>query len=39
MHNFKLKNLKFKYLINDIGINFLSSENFVSMEDIEKNVI
>ena len=38
MHNFKLKNLKFKYLIDDIGIKFLSSENFVSMEDIKKKM-
>ena len=31
------KILKFKILIDDIVIHFLSSENFVSMDDIKKN--
>ena len=31
MHNFKSQNQKFKYLIDDIAINFLSSLNFASM--------
>ena len=30
------KNLKFKYLIDDICINLWSFENFVSMEDIKR---
>ena len=39
MHNFRLKNLKFKHLIDDITIDLQSLENFVSMEDIRKNII
>ena len=34
--NLDHKNLKFKNLIDDITINFWSSWNFVSMEDIIK---
>ena len=34
MSNFRLKNLKFKHLIDDIIINFLSY--FASIEDIRK---
>ena len=30
------KNLKFKYLINNISIDFCSSENFASMKDIRR---
>ena len=30
------KNLKFKYLIDDIVIDFLSFENFTSMKDIKR---
>ena len=30
------KNLKFKYLIDDIAINFLSSINFTSIEDLRR---
>ena len=40
MHNVILKNLKFKHLINDITIDFLSSKNVVNMKDkMKKNVI
>ena len=34
MYNFKLKNLKFKHLIDDITINFLFFWNFASMDNI-----
>ena len=30
------KNLKFKYLIDDIAIDFLFYRNFASMEDIRR---
>ena len=32
MHNFRLQNLKFKHLIENIVINLWSLENFASME-------
>ena len=35
MHNFILKNLKFKHLIDDIAIIFFFFENFTSMENIK----
>ena len=39
MHNFlDYKNLKFKQLIDDITIDFLSFENFANMEDIRKKM-
>ena len=37
MHNFlDYKNLKFKHLIDDIAIDFLSFENFANMKDARK---
>ena len=36
MHYFKLQKLEFKQLIDDMAINFLSSLNFVSMENIQR---
>ena len=39
MHNFRLKKLKFKYLIDDIAINLGSSENFVTMDDVRRKCI
>ena len=33
------KNLKFKDLIDDIVINFLSSKNFANIEDIKRKYI
>ena len=36
MHNFRLKKLQFKQLVDSITINFLSSENFASMKDIRR---
>ena len=34
MHNIRLQNFEFKYLIDDIAINLGSSRNFASMKDI-----
>ena len=34
MHNIRLQNFEFKYLIDDIVINLGSSRNFASMKDI-----
>ena len=34
MHNIRLQNFEFKYLIDDIAINLGSSRNFTSMKDI-----
>ena len=34
MYNYRLKNLKFKHLIDDITINFLFLRNFASMDDM-----
>ena len=36
MHYFKLQKLEFKQLINDMTIDFLSSLNFVSTENIRR---
>ena len=36
MYNFILKNSKFKNLINDIAIDFLSFWNLASVEDVRK---
>ena len=38
MYNFRLKNLKFKYLIDEIVINFLSSWNVINMKDLRKKM-
>jgi len=34
MHNIRLQNFEFKYLIDDIVINLGTSRNFASMKDI-----
>ena len=34
MHHYKLQNFEFKQLIDDMAIDFLSSLNFVSMENM-----
>ena len=39
MYNLDLKNLKFKYLIYDIVIDFLFLINFANMENIGENII
>ena len=39
MHYFKLQNLKFKHLTDDIIIDIRSSRNFANVKDIRKNVI
>ena len=36
MHNFRLQNLKFKYLIDVIAINILFSENSARMDNIKR---
>ena len=36
MYNFRLENLKFKYLIDEITIDILSSWNVASMKDLRK---
>ena len=36
MHYFKLQKLEFKQLIDDTAIDFLSSLNFVSMENMRR---
>ena len=36
MHYFKLQKLEFKQLIDDMTIDFLSSLNFVSTENIRR---
>ena len=36
MHNLRLQNLKFKYLIDDIDIDIWYFGNFASMEDIRR---
>ena len=37
-YNFKLQMLKFKYSIDNITINFLSSKNIVSMKNIRRKL-
>ena len=38
IHNFRLQNLKFKYLIDDIVTDIWFYGNFASMKDIRKNM-